>query len=86
MTVSAYRVLVVEDSQSWQQILVELLTEIGFKVDLAESFDVAIDILHRAPHRLAVVDLALGNGDVNNQDGLRVLDAVRRLDPGCDHL
>jgi DNA-binding NarL/FixJ family response regulator len=25
----------------------------------------------------------LGNGDVNNQDGLRVLDAVRRLDPGC---
>ena len=43
----------------------------------------AIEALHTSPHRLAVVDLALGNGDVNNQDGLRVLDAVRRLDPGC---
>lgn len=83
MAVNTLRALVVEDSQSWQQILTELLTEIGLQVDLADSYEAAVEALHTAPHRLAVVDLALGNGDVNNQDGLRVLDAVRRLDPGC---
>ncbi len=75
--------MVVEDSHSWQQILAELLGEMGFHIDTADSYQSAVDILHSAPHRLAVVDLALGDGDVNNQDGLRVLDAVRRLDPGC---
>ncbi len=83
MVEGALRALVVEDNQSWQQILTELLVEIGLHVDLAESYKAAVDALHAAPHRLAVVDLALGNGDVNNQDGLRVLDAVQRLDPGC---
>jgi hypothetical protein len=30
-----------------------------------------------------VVDLALDSSDHHNQDGLRVLDAARRHDPGC---
>jgi ActR/RegA family two-component response regulator len=32
---------------------------------------------------LVVVDLALDSSDHHNQDGLRVLDAVRHHDPGC---
>jgi DNA-binding NarL/FixJ family response regulator len=39
--------------------------------------------LRALPHRLAVVDLSLSGLDHRNQEGLAVLDAVRRHDPGC---
>jgi DNA-binding NarL/FixJ family response regulator len=77
------RALVVEDDRSWQQILGEILSDAGLAVDLAESFETAVARLRAAPHRLAVVDLSLAGSDHHNRDGLRVLDAVRRYDPGC---
>lgn len=77
------RALIVEDEGSWQQIVSELLTDAGLAVDVAATAEEAIACLREAPHRLAVVDLSLGGRDHYNQDGLRVLDAVRRLDPGC---
>ncbi|MGQ9584379.1 MAG: response regulator [Anaerolineae bacterium] len=77
------RALVVEDDRSWQQILSEILTDAGLAVDVVDSLAAAIAELRAAPHRLAVVDLSLGGRGVHNQDGLRVLDAVRRHDPGC---
>jgi DNA-binding NarL/FixJ family response regulator len=77
------RALVVEDDRSWQQILAEILTDAGLVVDVADNLEAAVSTLREAPHRLAVVDLSLGNGDHHNQDGLRVLEAVRRHDPGC---
>lgn len=77
------RALIVEDDVSWQQILSEILTDAGLVVDLADSLDAAVACLRAAPHRLAVVDLSLGGGDFANRDGLKVLEAARRLDPGC---
>ncbi|MBL7201928.1 MAG: response regulator [Anaerolineae bacterium] len=77
------RALVVEDDRSWQQILSEILMDSGMTVDVADSLDAATVSLRAAPHRLVVVDLSLGGGDHHNQDGLQVLDAVRRHDPGC---
>lgn len=77
------RALVVEDDRSWQQILSEILAEMGLVVDLADSYEAAVASLRAEPHRLAVVDLSLGGMDHHNRDGLRVLDAVRRYDPGC---
>lgn len=77
------RALIVEDDRSWQQILTELLTDEGLEVEVEDSLDGALASLRERPHRLAVVDLALGEGDVANRDGLRVLDAARRRDPGC---
>jgi len=77
------RALIVEDDRSWQQILSEILTDAGLEVDVVDSLEGAIEHLRATPHRLAIVDLALGEGDYHNQDGLRVLDAVRRQDPGC---
>jgi DNA-binding NarL/FixJ family response regulator len=77
------RALVVEDDRSWQQILSENLSDAGLEVDVADSLDMALSFLHAQPHRIAVVDLSLRGHDPHNQDGLRVLDAVRRLDPGC---
>ncbi|MBN1579316.1 MAG: response regulator [Anaerolineae bacterium] len=83
MTSQRPRALIVEDNRAWQQILNEMLTDMGLAVDLANSLTSAVDQLRAVPHRLAVVDLALGDGDVNNQDGLSVLDAIRSRDPGC---
>jgi RNA polymerase sigma factor (sigma-70 family) len=77
------RALVIEDDHSWQQIISEILTECGLEVDLASSLDEAVLALKSKPHRVAVVDLSLSPNDHNNIDGLRVLDAVRRLDPNC---
>ncbi len=77
------RALVVEDDRSWQGILAELLTDFGLTVDVADHLETAIGHVRATQHRLAVVDLSLGGDDHNNQDGLQVLDAVRRHDPGC---
>jgi DNA-binding NarL/FixJ family response regulator len=75
--------LIVEDDRSWQQILAEILTDAGMAVDVVDSLKAAVIALRTARHRLAVVDLALGDGDYDNRDGLRVLDAIRRQDPSC---
>jgi DNA-binding NarL/FixJ family response regulator len=77
------RALVVEDDCSWQQLLSEVLIEAGLTVDIAEDLETAVAKLRTMPHRLAVVDISLGRGDYYNQDGLLVLDAVSRYDPGC---
>lgn len=77
------RALVVEDDPSWQQILVEILSDMGLAVDLSSSYTDAVEALHRTAHRVAVLDLSLGGMDHRNQDGLAVAESVRRLDPGC---
>jgi len=77
------RALVVEDDHSWQQILSEILVDCGLEVDVAENLEQANLALKTQPHRVTVVDLSLSPNDHNNIDGLRVLDAVRKLDPGC---
>jgi RNA polymerase sigma factor (sigma-70 family) len=77
------RALVVEDDHSWQQIISEILTDCGLEVELATNLEDATRALKAQTHRVAVVDLSLSPNDHNNIDGLRVLDAVRKLDPNC---
>jgi RNA polymerase sigma factor (sigma-70 family) len=77
------RALVVEDDHSWQQIISEILSDCGLEVDVATNLEEATLALKSQPHRVAVVDLSLSPNDHNNYDGLRVLDAIRRLDPNC---
>ena len=83
MTTPVLRALVVEDDHSWQQIISEILSDCGLEVDVATNLNDATQLLKSQPHRVAVVDLSLSPNDHNNYDGLRVLDAVRRLDPNC---
>ena len=78
-----FRAIVVEDDSSWQQILSEILTDSGLSVDVTDNLEDALKILKAEPHRLALVDLSLVGSDHHNEDGLHVLEAVRRLDPGC---
>ena len=83
MMTPVQRALVVEDDRSWQHIISEILTDCGLEVDVVTNLDEAVSELKAKPHRAAVVDLSLSPNDHNNIDGLRVLDAVRRLDPNC---
>lgn len=75
--------LVVEDDRSWQQIISEILADMGLGVDVANSIEAATAALRAKRHRLAIVDLSLGGPDHRNQDGLQVLSAIQRQDPGC---
>ncbi|MCS7260039.1 MAG: response regulator [Anaerolineae bacterium] len=75
--------LVVEDDPPWQGLLSELLRDIGLNVEVASALESAVTLIRAQPHRLAVVDLSLGGRDHRNQDGLRVLEALQRHDPGC---
>jgi DNA-binding NarL/FixJ family response regulator len=77
------RALVVEDEPAWQELVGEILVECGLAVDVAGTTEEATSLIRRVPHRLAVVDLALGEGEAANRDGLSVLAALRRHDPGC---
>ena len=83
MNSAATSAIVVEDDRAWQQILIEILTDVGLEVDVAEDLETAIAKLRATPHCLAVVDLCLDGTNHHNQDGLQVLDAVRRYDPHC---
>ena len=83
MRAQTLRALVVEDDHAWQQIISEILLDCGLEVDVAANLDDATTQLKSQPHRLAVVDLSLSPNDHNNSDGLRVLEAIRRLDPNC---
>lgn len=55
------RILLVEDDQSWQDILSELLGESGFQVRVCRSFGEALGCLRRERYQLAVIDLSLSH-------------------------
>jgi DNA-binding NarL/FixJ family response regulator len=77
------RAIVVEDDPSWQQILAEILSDSGFHVDIAGTLAEALPMIMGNQHRMAVVDLSLAGLDHRNDDGLRILTALRRHDPAC---
>jgi DNA-binding NarL/FixJ family response regulator len=75
--------LVLEDDRSWQQILAEILNDVGLAVDIYSNLEEAESRLHEKAYRFAVVDLSLGEHDHLNQDGICALQDIRRLQPGC---
>ncbi|MBI9043752.1 MAG: response regulator [Anaerolineaceae bacterium] len=77
------KILIVEDDPSWQNILSELVRDLGFKADIAENIDQAEEIIRNSSHRLAFVDLSLDIKDHSNVDGYKILQMIREYDPGC---
>ena len=83
MMAQILRALLVEDDPSWQEIIGEILFECKLEVDITSNIEEATQALNSQPHCLAIVDLSLSPNNHNNIDGLRVLDAIRHLDPNC---
>ena len=77
------RVLVVDDDPSWQQVLIEILSDLGLTVDVTGDKESAVSAIRAKSHRLAVIDLSLDAANHRNQDGFEVLEALHRYDPGC---
>jgi DNA-binding NarL/FixJ family response regulator len=77
------RALVVEDNPGWQEILAEILSDMGLEVDVASERAAASAATSASSHRIAVVDLSLRADDEGNQEGLQVLDMLGRDDPAC---
>lgn len=77
------RALIIEDNPGWQDILAEILADMGLVVDVTGDFEAAARSITAAPHRLAVVDLSLRTDDAANQDGLQALQALQQHDPAC---
>lgn len=76
------RILVVDDKQDWLEEVKQLLQRLGGRVvvDLASSYDEALEQIKRELYDLMVVDLVLsGNSlDPQNQQGLDLLKVVRQ--------
>jgi DNA-binding NarL/FixJ family response regulator len=77
------RALVVEDNPGWQEILAEILGDLGLAVDVAGDAAGASARIAAGGYRLAVVDLSLRAEDEGNQEGLAVLRALA-AHPGCE--
>jgi CheY-like chemotaxis protein len=72
------RVLVVDDDPQVRQSMELLLTEVGCEVHLAAGTAQACDVARRHTLDVLLSDLRLLAGD----DGLKVLEAVRAIQPG----
>ena len=83
MTKNEVRALIIEDERSWQQILHEILTDAGMVVDKADNLKSALSLIQSRPHRLAIVDLSLNGDDPHNQDGLKIMETLEKVDPEC---
>lgn len=77
------KALLVDDDDSWRDILKEILEDEGFEVTVASTLQEAESAIKEFSHKLAVVDLSLGGVDHRNQDGLSVLDLLQARDPIC---
>jgi len=83
MKTNTLTALIVEDDRSWQEILTEILVDLGFQVDVCDDFQSAVSKLHSTTYRLGIIDLSLVGEDHKNQDGLKVLQAIKHLAPNC---
>ena len=58
-TISGARLLLVEDNEINQEVAVELLTDAGFMVDVAGNGQIALEMLHRSPYELVLMDIQM---------------------------
>jgi CheY-like chemotaxis protein len=78
------RVLVMDDDQGVQKILTQMLTRLGFDVDVAANGDEAV-LKHREaagavrPYRFVILDLTIAGG----KGGIEALQEIRAINPGA---
>jgi DNA-binding SARP family transcriptional activator len=74
--------LIVEDLDFWQDAMHEVLSDAGYRVWVASSYDEALEALAQHEYHLAVIDPVLDDANRHNRDGLRVLQHIldERLD------
>lgn len=72
-----YRALLVEDDRMWEELLSEMLQDIGFTVRHVATYQAAQQAIIEGPYELGLFDVSLAAANHENQDGLRVLECFR---------
>lgn len=73
------RVLVVDDEPDWQELLREIFEAEGCQVDVAASYQEAVDKILNASYHLATIDIRLDNINHNDARGLELLEMAKRF-------
>jgi len=81
MTDTRHKILVVDDLPDWRKTLSGVLTDEGYKVEVAGSLSQALELLTTDHFDLAVVDIRLDDSDESNIEGLDLAAKIRNLQP-----
>ena len=69
-------ILVVDDKARWRNMLKDILTEEGFRVDTAATAQEAQELLSTNLYHLCIFDIRLEDTDQDNTDGMELLSAL----------
>lgn len=78
-----HNVLIVDDSQNWRDFLTMVLED-AYSIRSAATYVEALRLLqeHKPPFDVAIIDIRLDDADADNEDGIRLLRDIRRLETG----
>ena len=74
-------ILVVDDTDSWRELIITVLEEEGYKVYGASNFIDAKRLLGQHEFDLAILDMRLIDESVENVQGLAVLKEAKKIQP-----
>lgn len=73
---NSLKVLIVEDHYEWQQIISEIVTDLGCQPHVADSYKAALTALNTHTFALATIDVSLIFSAHDNRDGVAVLHTI----------
>ena len=76
---TAKKILIVEDMPDWREQLASTLKRDGYTVASVASYGEALGELRRDDYHAVIVDLRLSETDVNNRDGMILLEDLAKL-------
>jgi DNA-binding NtrC family response regulator len=76
------RVLVLDDDESWQNILSSPLSEANLLVDIASSTSLARELLSKNFYHIAIIDVSMMPNDATNTEGLQLLSEINQTGLG----
>ncbi|QTA83305.1 Two component system response regulator [Desulfonema limicola] len=76
------KILVVEDLPTWRMILYDILSEEGYEVTTADSFQEAVNLLDKKEFDIATIDMRLVDTLPYNMQGMEVLKRAKDIQPG----
>lgn len=79
-TESPATILIVEDDEDWCRLLVRYLGEESYKLEVADSFSLATELLRQDSFQVIILDLRLVEEDDENFQGMELLRVLREKD------
>lgn len=76
------KVLYVEDDKEWQKIIREIISMLGYQLDIASSSKEAIFKLTRSTYHIALLDKRLNEDDPENDEGLNIATIIAGMGEG----